>query len=158
MQNKKSKIPYIFFAFFAVFITADIFFIYLAKTTWRGTVTEDAYEKGRKYNKTLLSNKKQKDLDWKAKIDYEILASKKSLIIFELKDEKNRIIKDAKVKVKFVRPTQTGFDFKEELNFDNKSKYYKKIIDFPLIGLWKVEIQAFARNELLYEVKRIVID
>ncbi len=157
-KPKKSKIPYIFVAFFATFIIADICFIYIANKTWRGTVTEDSYEKGRKYNKILLNNQKQKDLGWSGKINYKAISTKKSLIIFDLKDQNNKIIKNAKIKLKLVRPTQTGYDFDEELIFNLNKNNYQKTINFPLIGLWKVEVQAFVKDEVFQYVKRIVID
>lgn len=157
-MKKKSKIPYIFFIFFATFITADIFLIYLANKTWRGTVTENSYEKGRKYNKTLLNNKKQQGLGWQADLNYQSAKNKEGYIYLNLKDKKGLIIKNAQVAVKFVRPTQTGFDFQDQLYFSNQDqRYYQKII-FPLPGLWKVEIQAKVENKIFQYVKRIVIE
>jgi len=155
MANKKSKIPYIFFIFFAVFITADIFMIYIAKKTWRGTVTEDAYEKGLKYNKVLLNNKKQQDLGYKGQLKYLYSSKNNGKLLFALKNKNNDIVKNAKIKIKIVRPTQTGYDFESELFFNNKSGTYENNIEFPLAGLWKVEVQSFIGDDIFQYVKRI---
>ena len=161
-KPKKSKIPYIFFAFFAVFITVDIAFIYIAKKTWRGTVMDDSYEKGRKYNQVLQSDKKQKDLGLQPHLEYKAIASKKSALAFSLKDKNGKIINNAKIAIRLVRPTQAGFDFDQELFFDKKNQNYQKEIDFPLIGLWRVELQALVningKEEIFQHVERIVID
>ncbi len=158
MENKKSKIPYLFFIFFAVFITADIIMIYISQKTWRGTVTEDAYEKGLKYNKVLLNNKKQQDLGYQADLKYRVISDEVARISFILKNKDNDIINNAKIKVKFVRPTQSGFDFKEELFLNKITNSYQNNIIFPLIGLWRVEIQAFIGDDVFQYVKRININ
>ena len=161
-SNTGSKIPCIFVAFFALFIAVDVIYIYVAKKTWRGTVTENAYEKGLKYNQTLISDKKQKDLGFKAKLNIKSINNKTTLLSFDLKDKNGKIIKDAKIKINLVRPTQTGFDFAEELLFETKNQNYQKIINFPLKGLWKVELQAFVtingQEEIFQYVERIIID
>ena len=48
-----------------------------------------------------------------------VISDEVARISFILKNKDNDIINNAKIKVKFVRPTQSGFDFKEEL-FLNK--------------------------------------
>ena len=156
-KNKKSKIPYIFFAFFAIFILVDILFIYISQVTWRGTVMENSYEKGRKYNQTLLKDKKQKNLGWVGNLNNKDIKSKKALLTFDLKDNFGKFIDDAKVKIAIIRPTQTGFDFNEELYLDKKNQNYQKVINFPLKGLWRIEIQATSGKEVFQYVKRIVI-
>lgn len=158
MTNKKSKIPYFFFIFFAIFITVDIAFIYISKKTWRGTVTEDSYEKGRKYNRTILANKKQKELNWSGDISQKFIENQKSLLIFSLKDDAGQFIKNANIKLKLVRPTQTGFDFEDKLFFNKFNNKYQKEVNFPLKGLWKIEVQAFVGDKIFQYVQRIVID
>jgi nitrogen fixation protein FixH len=155
---KKSKIPYIFFAFFATFIIADLAFIYISSVTWRGTVTEDAYEKGRKYNQTLLNNKRQKDLGWEGELEYRANAIKKGVLTFGLKDKNGKVIKDAAIEVEFFRPTQTGFDFNGVLQFDKKSGNYKGVVKFPLSGLWRATVRASVGDEIFGYAERIGVD
>lgn len=157
-ENKKSKIPYFFFAFFALFITVDIVYIYLAESTWRGTVTENAYEKGRKYNQTLLKDKVQQNLGWAGKLSSKSIAKEKAVVIFELKDKNGKFIDNAKITINLIRPTQTGFDFKEELILDQKSKNYQKLIKFPMKGLWRVELEATSGENIFQYVERIVVE
>jgi nitrogen fixation protein FixH len=157
-ENKKSKIPYIFFAFFATFITADLTLIYIAQKNWRGTVTENSYEKGRKYNKTLINDQKQQNLGWKVDLKHKNINSKESILILDLKDKDDKLIENAQIKLQLVRPTQTGYDFSQKLTFNLDEKNYQKLVTFPLIGLWKVEAQIFADDKVFQYVKRIVID
>ena len=158
IKNKKSKIPYFFFVFFAVFIAVDIAFIYISKVTWRGTVMDDSYEKGRKYNRTLMSTKKQNELNWSGNISQKFIENKKALLIFDLKNQSNKIIKNAKVKIKLVRPVQAGFDFETELTFDKNNNNYQKEINFPLKGLWKIELRVFVDKDVFQYSQRIVIE
>ena len=65
-EQKKSKIPYIFFIFFAVIFAVNFSYIYVSQKTWRGLATEDAYHKGLNYNQVLEEEKKQKELGWKS--------------------------------------------------------------------------------------------
>ncbi len=70
----------------------------MQKKTWRGTVTEDAYEKGLKYNKVLLNNKKQQDLGYQGHLKYLHNSQKNGKISFQLKNKNNQIVKNAKIK------------------------------------------------------------
>ncbi len=54
-----------------------------------------------------------------------------------------------------VRPTQTGYDFESELFFNNQNNNYENEIKFPLIGLWRVEVQSFIGDDIFQYVKRI---
>ncbi len=155
-MTKKSKIPYIFFAFFAVIFLVDFFYIYIAGKTWRGISTKDSYQKGLNYNQTIQMVKNQQDLGWKLKIKYRGDGNKMGVLTADLTDKNARIIKDAEVKVNFRRPTQEGFDFNWELKFLNNQ--YRAEIVFPLKGQWDFEIVAKGKNgEVLQEVKRYVV-
>jgi nitrogen fixation protein FixH len=48
-----------FIAFFVVFATVDVFFVYKAVTTHPGVVAENAYEIGLNYNKIVEEAKKR---------------------------------------------------------------------------------------------------
>jgi nitrogen fixation protein FixH len=158
-ELKQYKIPriilYIFIAFFSIFLAVDIFYIYLAKTTWRGIYTENSYQKGLKYNQTLEYVKLQKLLGWSFKIKFTNLDERLSEIDVCLFDKNKKLLKNAKLIAKITRPTQEGYDFQQDLNLKN-SCYFARI-KFPLKGQWNVEIIASNENGTLQEVKRYVI-
>lgn len=153
-----SKIPYFFVGFFLFFVIVNITFIYISRLTWRGTVTENAYEKGKDYNKYLEEQRKQDALGWIAKTDYETIGKQKILFRFDLRDQDQDVIDDAVVKVRFIRPTQDGYDFSVDMGYDASNKNYKKAVKFPFKGLWRFELQAAVKDQKFNYVKRIVID
>ena len=155
MTIKKSKIPYVFFIFFAVIFVVDVFYIYLSKKTWRGLVTEDSYYKGLHYNDLIAKAKKQKELGWQMKISYRNLQNKSGEITILLFDKNNKKISNASVSVNFKRPTQDGQDFYHELKYVNDA--YKAKIDFPLAGQWDFMISANKGSDSFVESKRYVV-
>ena len=154
-EQKKSKIPYIFFIFFAVIFAVNFSYIYVSQKTWRGLATEDAYHKGLNYNQVLEEEKKQKELGWKMIIDYRNLGENQGVLIIDLKDKNSHKISDAEVEVNFKRPTQEGKDFAQKLKFVNG--VYKANIAFPLKGQWDFEIKAVRAEDVFQETDRYVI-
>jgi nitrogen fixation protein FixH len=153
--EKKSKIPYIFFAFFAVIFAVNFFYIYLSKKTWRGVATENAYQKGLNYNQTLKQVEKQKELGWNLKINYYPNKKNSGLLSIRLTDKNSHVIKGAEIFVDLKRPTQEGFDFVKKAEFVDGS--YQTQITFPLSGQWDFEITAKKDGEIFKASKRYVI-
>ena len=155
--EKKSKIPYFFFIFFGIFISVDIFYIYLANKNWRGIKTENSYEKGLKYNQTIKAKKEQENLGWQIQIKYHKIASQQGDLKIKLLDKNGQNIKNAKITAKITRPTQDGYDFTQNLTFKPQNQNYQSYIKFPLIGQWDIEIIAQKDGEFFQDLKRFVI-
>jgi nitrogen fixation protein FixH len=155
MAEKKSKIPYIFLAFFLVVFVVDFSYIYISQKTWRGISSQDSYQKGLNYNEIILANKNQKDLGWKLDYKYRGDGNKKGVLTVKLFDKNSSLIRDAKIKVNFKRPTQEGFDFSSDLEFVKNQ--YQMQITFPLKGQWDFEISATRGDDVFYDVKRYVV-
>lgn len=154
--NKKSKIPYFFVIFFAVFISVDLFYIYLSKTTWRGVFSEDSYAKGIDYNQIIALRKKQQDLGWNVNISYQNTLAMQGRIKVEVLDKAGKYLSEAQVIVKLKRPLQEGMDFEKKLNFISPSLYQADLI-FPVKGQWQFEIIIKSNEELLQKVKKYVV-
>jgi nitrogen fixation protein FixH len=155
IRKKNSKIPYFFVAFFATFILVDLFYIYIAQKSWRGVFTQNSYQKGLHYNETLKLASKQQELGWKVDVKYQNLGNLLGEILIKLQDKNGVKIEDAKIIVKFRRPVEEGFDFRQELVFD--SGIYQGKIQFPKKGQWDFEIIAIKKEEVLQEVKRYIV-
>lgn len=154
-EQKKSKIPYIFFVFFAVIFAVNFFYIYISQKTWRGLATDDAYQKGLHYNQILEAEKKQKELGWKMTISYRNLGENKGVLEIDLKDKNSQKISDAEIEVNFKRPTQEGKDFSQKLKF--RDGVFKADISFPLKGQWDFEIRAVRGEDVFQETDRNII-
>lgn len=155
-EKKRSKIPYIFFAFFAVVFAVNIFYIYIAKQSWRGVVTEDSYQKGLNYNGILKVFKKQKDLGWDVKARYIRNDKKSGSLRVDTFDKDKKLITDATVTAFFRRPVQDGYDFIQNLKFTEGT--YQANIIFPTLGQWDVDISVTRGKDTVHEVKRYVIE
>lgn len=154
-KEKKSKIPYIFVAFFAVIFAVDAFFIYLSKATWRGLATENSYEKGLHYNQTLAEAKKQEALGWKMTISFTSLSNDSGNVFITLKDKDLKPITDAKISIEVKRPVQEGFDFNQDVAF--KGGLYEAKMTFPLPGQWDFLVTAQKGEDIFRAAKRYVV-
>lgn len=153
--GKKSKIPYIFVAFFAVILVVNIFYIYISRATWRGVTTDDSYKKGLEYNKFLEQEKKQRQLGWKFNTNIRNIILNQSEITVILEDKRHQVIKDANIIVEFKRPTQDGFDFGKELEL--KDHIYSTKVNFPKPGQWDIILTATRGRDKFSEAKRYII-
>lgn len=153
--QKKSKIPYFFFAFFAVVFAVDIFYIYLANKSWRGVITENSYQKGVKYNETIALVKKQNELGWNVIVKFKNSGKNSGDLSVQIFDKNNSAINNANIHNYLKRPTQEGFDFDVPLIFKD-GKYHAKIL-FPLQGQWDFNLEITQGENVFYQVKRYIV-
>ncbi len=155
-KNKDSRLVLgILFTFFAVIFAINFTYIYIAQKTWRGVATQNSYQKGLEYNKTLEYVKSQKQLGWISQIKYINSTKNAGALTVCLLNKNHRPIKNAKLVAKIIRPTQEGYDFAQDLMPQNNCYFTK--INFPLKGQWVFEIQAFKGDDVFQEVKRFVV-
>ncbi|MBU6338969.1 MAG: FixH family protein [Rickettsiales bacterium] len=155
MSQKKSKIPYLFFIFFAVVFTVDAYFIYISKKTWRGVTKENSYQAGVNYNQTLAEEKKQQDLGWKVAASFNNLGKREGVLLINLQDKNSQIIKDAEISVELKRPVQEGLDFSVNPKFEGG--IYEVKINFEFKGQWDFFITVKKGNDVYKVTKRFVI-
>jgi len=154
-EEKRSKIPYFFFAFFLVVIAVNFAYIYISKKTWRGVTTEDSYQKGLNYNRAIQKVKTQEELGWNVRIDYNPTGMRKGTAVINLLDKNNQQVIGVDIHIKLKRPTQEGFDFVQPVTFANG--VYKTDITFPLTGQWDFEVVAVKGQDVFQAAKRLVI-
>lgn len=154
--DKKSKIPYIFFAFFAVVLVVNISYIYISKVSWTGIATKDSYQKGLQYNEALKQEKKQKELGWSVTTKLFNSKGHKVEIIVKLLDKKYRQITDADIYIEFKRPTQGNYDF--IVKVEPVDGLYVTKVNFPMQGQWDFALKAIKGEDKFQEVKRYVIE
>ena len=84
------RVLFYFIAFFAIFMAVDAYMAALALKTNTGVVTQQPYEEGLAYNRTLEEAQKQADLGWHGTIDY-----KRGQLTFALNDASGRPLSGA---------------------------------------------------------------
>lgn len=136
MENAKSRFPIWgwFYVFFAIVFTMNAIMVYLANSSWNGLSTENAYEKGLKYNDVLKQKEQQQALGWNTKAAWEDGSQKLTLY---LQDKNGTAVESADVEVVFFRPTTQGFDQTVQAQaFD--SGWYQAVPQMPLLkGQWQ---------------------
>ncbi|PIR34034.1 MAG: hypothetical protein COV36_01470 [Alphaproteobacteria bacterium CG11_big_fil_rev_8_21_14_0_20_44_7] len=142
-------IPLYIVAFFAVIFAVNAVFVYLATSTHTGVVTEDAYEKGLDYNKTIELVDKQNE----SGIEGQILVED-GYIIFK------SIMLEADVTAYITRPTQDGYDYEIKLLGDKG--YFRGKANFPMKGQWEIRVvakwQENQQTQQYQKSKRVVVN
>lgn len=143
-DKKKDKyILFSFLAFFGVIFTVDGFFIHTALTTQTGVVTDQAYERGLNYNKTLHAAKTQPSLNDKLSFDNGVLRWRSN-------------IKNAVVKARVIRPIQEGHDFDITLNHVGDG-IYEATLDLPFRGLWEAKLDSQWDNKTYKTIHQFIV-
>jgi nitrogen fixation protein FixH len=141
-------IPWYIVLFFVAQTVTFAFFTYIAKTTYTGLVTEQAYEKGLAYNSTLMKAEAQEALGYSSKISYS-----DGKITFLLKDRNSKSITDAKVTGVLFRPVRDGMDMDFDMKIHNG--FYSAQVTLPAPGLWEIRVHAVTSLGTYQASKRI---
>jgi nitrogen fixation protein FixH len=141
-------------AFFGIIFIANIFLVYYANDSWTGLTTEDAYQKGVEYNKTIEEHQQSKLLGWEGSIGFMPSSATQGKLSIDLKGKQGKAISGAVVKAKLIRPTSGGND-KTLALMESSNGMYEENITFPLEGVWDIEITATQQENTAIFAKRI---
>lgn len=148
-------IPWYIVLFFVVLTGLLSYFAWLAVSSYTGVITDDAYNKGINYNKTLHQAEIEKALGWQADVAFTPEKDKQVLVAVALKDKQKNLIKGAKAEVFFQRPTQAGFDKKVFLK-EGQDGLYSADVALPLVGIWDVYL-SFTQEKNNFQLKKTYI-
>lgn len=132
-------IPFFFFAFFGVVIAVNGIMLYFATSTFNGLETEDHFMKGIKYNQDLAGAKAQAERAWKVDLAFDSPEPGKAKVNLTLHDKHGNLLKDAKVRMKFIRPTMQGYDRTITPEYAGDGRYVAAL-DLPLPGIWDIRL------------------
>lgn len=147
--------PWVFFAMFAVVLTANGILVYFAFSTWTGLETQGAYEKGLTYNRTLEAARRQAALGWQVEIAVEPKDAEKVWLEARFRDRDDRPLRLHAVAARLVRPTHSGHDLVVPLTKLQTGRYGTEITP-PLPGQWDVRVRA-EHDGGTYQVTRRVV-
>lgn len=137
VKHKDRWVPWCFVAFFVVIAILDGIFVYAAISTNTGLVTEQAYEKGLKYNQILETARDQNNMPIQYKISYE-----SGVLKWTLQDVKgNPAMSISNVQAHIMRPIQDGYDFDVAFTAVGAG-VYQAIVKPPLLGAWTAKLSA----------------
>jgi nitrogen fixation protein FixH len=138
-------VPYIIVGFFVTFVLLLLSFVYIAVRYPPSETTQEAYQKGLRYNQILEKSDRGRALGWQvaARLDQGVLN-------YNLMDAQNVPINDAVVKAWFVHPGDSKLDRHFDLINDGSGHYSTKA-DVG-VAHWNIHITA-ARGENQIQTK-----
>ncbi len=156
-DSRRSRfIPWMFVGAFAVVAAVNGVMIAFALETFSGVTTEQAYEEGLAYNKTLAAAHAQEKLGWKLAIDLDARSRNDARLAVSLSDRTGAPLTGAEIIARFVRPTSAGFDKETRLSETGFGRYEVQP-SLALAGQWDVVVTASHDGASYQETKRVFI-
>ncbi|MBT5940675.1 MAG: FixH family protein [Rhodospirillaceae bacterium] len=135
-------------SFFMVIFIANFFFIYFALTTWTGLSTENAYEKGVRYNETLDQGAQQKKLGWQSRV----VLTKTGQLRISMLDRAGQPLTGLAVKANLIRPVIEGSDQQITLR-ETTPGIYQAAVRLSHLGRWRVEVVIGEQYRLRHDIE-----
>lgn len=148
-------IPWYFVAFFVVLTLVLGYMVWLAVSSYPGTVSNHAYEQGLAYNKNLQAAAAQKALGWQGKVTVAA-AGAATQLHYLLQGADGQPIKDAQVHCWLYRPSSSKLDEKLELAPQPDGRY-GATVTLPAKGVWEIRLAAQAQGHAFQQTERVVI-
>jgi len=123
-------------AFFGVIFIANGLLVYLGNASWSGLATEDAYEKGRLYNRDIAAGDRQRQLGWQG-----VATLDGARLTLTLTAKTGAPVAGAKVRAVLRRPTHEGHDVETALFEDGPGRYIANVT-LPLPGQWESDFRV----------------
>ncbi len=138
---------YAMLGFFAVIFVVNGTFVYFALSSFPGTSTDHAYEKGVTYNKTLARAKQQAARGWSS----QVTVSAQGQVVVRLVNRDGAMVGDQQVMVSLVRPARGDLD--QIINLVEGPLGHYKGRAHPLLGgQWRAEITASQGDQTAFYI------
>ncbi len=146
--------PYIYVGVFGVVLAVNLIFMYSAIHTFTGLSTEQAYDKGLRYNEEIAQAKQQEKLGWTVTSEVRAKESADKArhsadIVVTFLDRDGKPVTGLSGNAAFVRPTSEGHDSAVSLAEQGQGRYLAAAA-LPLGGQWQLEVIA-RRGDLSYQ-------
>lgn len=144
--------PYIYVGAFGVVLAVNLIFMMSAVKTFSGVSTDQAYEKGLKYNERMDAQRAQKQLGWSVKAEVRPLDGglpHSADIVLTVRDRNGLPVTGLAVDADFIRPTAEGHDKSLPFTEQGEGRYLLRL-SLTLGGQWEMSARAH-RGEQLYQ-------
>jgi len=141
--------PWIFVAAMGLVVLVNAGMIWFAVASFSGLATEDPYDKGLAYNRTLAAAEAQAALGWQ--VDVEAAAGPAATgpagaapsvtLAAAFRDRAGRVLDGLAVRAFLVRPTSAGHDRAVALAAAGEGRY-RTTAALPLRGEWLLTVVA----------------
>lgn len=157
--------PWIFVAIMLVVVAVNGIMATLAVRTFPGLQTEDAYNKGLRYNETLAAAREQSQRGWQmtaemAPASAVALSATETGREAEVKvtfvDREGYPLERLEIEAMLVRPTAKGYDRPVALSHRGGGVYAGTVL-LPLAGQWDARIVARRDSDTFQTTRRLFI-
>jgi nitrogen fixation protein FixH len=147
--------PFIYVGAFGVVLAVNLVFMFSAVHTFTGLSTEQAYEKGLRYNEEIAAAKRQQTLGWTVTTEVRAKEPGETAfhgadIIVTFQDKDGKPVTGLSGNAEFVRPTSEGHDSSAALSEQGQGRYLVSAA-LPLGGQWDFAMTA-RRGDLSYRL------
>lgn len=151
------KLLVILLTVFAVVMSVNIVMVWFAVKSNTGIVSENAYEEGLAYNKTLAEQAREAGLGWSV---VRNVADFPVRLVYALSDARGAPLGGAWVRVKATRPIgdDEGSEFEMELKEFTDGTYAAENIAWPHKGQWELETTFVYEGKSLTAHERVNVD
>lgn len=127
-------------AFFGVIMAVNAAFVYFALNSWPGLSSDQAYEDGLAYNKTLQAAAVQKSLGWTSALNL----TDDGAINVQVLDKLGLPVRGLDISLRMLRPTHEQDDLSPELMEVSEGLYTANLANIAR-GQWRAELTV--KNE-----------
>ncbi len=148
------KLLVILLTVFAVVMAVNVVMVWFAVESNTGIVSENAYEEGLAYNKTLAEQAREAGLGWSV---VRNVADFPVRLVYALSDDRGAPLGGAWVRVKATRPVgeDDGSDFELELKEFTDGTYAAENIAWPQKGQWELQTTFVYEGKSLTAHERV---
>ncbi|MBL8660277.1 MAG: FixH family protein [Rhodospirillales bacterium] len=153
--------PWIFVAVMAVVIAVNVLMATLAVRTFPGLQTEDAYNKGLRYNDTIAAVREQAKLGWRMSVEVTPTADadgpgREAELTVAFVDRDGQPLDRLSIDAALLRPAAEGFDRALSLDYRG-SGVYVGTVTLPLAGQWDAHVMARRDSDTFEATRRLFI-
>jgi nitrogen fixation protein FixH len=159
MTEKKSawRSPWVigWIAMLAVFLSMNLFMVYLAETNNPGLVVKDFYKRGQDYEKNMLK-RQARNPGWRMRVNLprKIGVGETVICHFTIKDREGAPVDSDSVTFHAYRPADAKQDFSVSMK-QTAPGVYESEVSFPLKGAWDTLVSVKHGEDEYNTAKRI---
>ncbi|MEZ5831768.1 MAG: FixH family protein [Dongiaceae bacterium] len=146
----------IFIGSFLVVIGVNGALIFFAEDTFSGLETDNAYERGLDYNKTLAAEAALERLGWRYQAAISGDTGSQRTLRIQMTDAGGHPLDGLKVEAHLVRPSNEGIDVSMALRASGGGGYVAEF-DLPAPGQWDLRLVARSSDIAWQQSERLFV-
>lgn len=154
--------PWIFVGFMLLVVAVNAVMATLAVRTFPGLQTEDAYNKGLRYNETIAAGREQAARGWRMNLDVKPASttggegSRQATVTVRILDRHGQPLDRLEIDAVLQRPAVSGFD--QALRLEPQGGgVYAGVVTLPLAGQWDARVTARRESETFQATQRLFL-